>query len=181
MKYSKTIKLKNGQMLLLRTGNPEEIEEIIKVFAIIRTESDFMRTYPDETKFDTKEEVEFLNCSNNSNNQIEIYAFVDGELAGSGGISPVGEVFKTKHRATFGVGIIKKYYGLGIGTAITEACIECAKKANYKQLELDVVADNKNAIKLYKKFGFVEYGRNPKGFCTKDGKYQELVYMAKEL
>ena len=49
------------------------------------------------------------------------------------------------------------------------------------QLELDVVADNARAIALYKKLGFVEYGRNPRGFRKRTGDYQELVYMRVEL
>ena len=52
-----------------------------------------------------------------------------------------------------------------------------ARKAGYTQLELDVVADNASALALYKKFGFVEYGRNPKGFRSRNTGYQELVLM----
>ena len=76
----------------------------------------------------------------------------------------------------FGISIAKEFWGLGIGRALTEACIECAKEAGYTQLELDVVSDNASAISLYKKIGFVEYGRNPKGFNSRISGYQELVY-----
>ena len=34
-----------------------------------------------------------------------------------------------------------------------------------------------SALALYKKFGFVEYGRNPKGFRSRNTGYQELVLM----
>ena len=44
-----------------------------------------------------------------------------------------------------------------------------------------MVADNARAIALYKKLGFVEYGRNPRGFRKRTGDYQELVYMRVEL
>ena len=49
------------------------------------------------------------------------------------------------------------------------------------RLELDVVAENEKAIRLYKKFGFVEFGRNPLGFRCSDGKWQELIMMRLEL
>ena len=58
---------------------------------------------------------------------------------------------------------------------------ECAKKAGLLQLELDVVSDNTNAISMYEKAGFTEYGRNPIGFRRKDGSFQELVLMRLEL
>ena len=47
------------------------------------------------------------------------------------------------------------------------SCIECAKTAGYIQLELNVVAENIRALSMYKKAGFVEYGRNPKGFHSR--------------
>lgn len=62
-----------------------------------------------------------------------------------------------------------------------DACIECAKKAGYLQLELDVVADNDRAIALYKSAGFREYGRNPRGFQSRTAGFQEVVYMRLEL
>ena len=62
-----------------------------------------------------------------------------------------------------------------------EACIECAKDAGYTQLELNVVAENERAVALYKKMGFVEYGRNPRGFNSRVSGYQEVVYMLLEL
>lgn len=64
---------------------------------------------------------------------------------------------------------------------MTKACIKCAKEAGYAQLELNVVADNQSAIRLYEKMGFVEYGRNPKGFCSRMSGYQELIYMRLDL
>ena len=116
-----------------------------------------------------------------SSREIEILAFVDGQLAGTAGISAVGTQCKLAHRAEFGIGILQEYWGQGIGYALTAACIDCARQAGYLQLELDVVAENARAIALYKKLGFVEYGRNPRGFRKRDGAYQELVYMRVEL
>ena len=64
---------------------------------------------------------------------------------------------------------------------MTEACIECARNAGYVQLELEAVAENKNALALYKSVGFREYGRNPKGFHSRVSGWQELVLMRLEL
>ena len=76
---------------------------------------------------------------------------------------------------------MKDYWGLGIGRALTEACIECAKAAGYAQLELSVVAENDRAVALYESVGFVEFGRNPMGFKSRLSGYQELVDMRLEL
>ena len=96
---------------------------------------------------------------------------------GSAGIGSVGRKEKIRHRAEFGISVDKAYWGLGIGRALTEACIECAKKAGYIQLELEAVAENRSAIGLYESAGFVEYGRNPKGFRSRFTGWQEVVLM----
>ena len=70
--------------------------------------------------------------------------------------------------------------GKGIGRALTLACIECAKQAGFSQLELEVVAENAAAVRLYEAAGFREYGRNPRGFLSRRG-WQELVLMRLEL
>ena len=102
-------------------------------------------------------------------------------MAGTAGIEAIGAQYKVKHRAEFGVNVLKEYWGLGIGRALMEACIQCAREAGYVQLELEVVADNERAVSMYKRAGFVEYGRNPKGFCSRTAGYQELVLMRLEL
>ena len=34
---------------------------------------------------------------------------------------------------------------------------------------------------MYKKAGFIEYGRNPKGFNSRIAGFQEIIYMRLEL
>ena len=93
------------------------------------------------------------------------------------GVDAVGTRDKLRHRAEFGISVLRAYWGLGLGRALTEACIQCAKEAGYEQLELTVVAENERAIALYKKAGFVEFGRNPRGFRSRTSGYQEIVHM----
>lgn len=181
MTFEKIVTLKDGRECYLRNEKPEDADAFFKYFKQAHGETDFLTTYPDEVKEDFekfgKNAVEVIN----SKTDIEICAFVNGVLVGSAGNALIGNRDKTKHRSEFGISVIKEYWGLGIGDILTRECIECAKKAGLLQIELDVVADNVNAIKLYEKYGFVEYGRNPRGFKNREGKYQELVLMRLEL
>ena len=86
-----------------------------------------------------------------------------------------------RHRAEFGISVLKDYWGLGLGRALTAACIQCAREAGYAQLELTAVAENQSALSLYRSLGFEAFGRNPKGFRSRTGRYQELIYMLLEL
>lgn len=112
---------------------------------------------------------------------MEICAIIADEIVGLAGINKIGTREKISHRAELGISVEKAFWGLGIGKALTLASIECAKTAGYRQLELEVVADNKNAVALYKNIGFVEYGRNPVGFISRYTGYQELILMRLEL
>lgn len=181
LKYNKIILLKDGRECYLRNGTENDAQEVLDVFNLTHAETDYLLTYPDENSFTVEQEGAFLKAKTESSNEIEIIAVVDGKIAGTAGIDAVGNKYKTKHRAEFGIGIAKEFWGLGLGRALTEACIECAKEAGYTQLELDVVSDNVSAISLYKKVGFVEYGRNPKGFNSRISGYQELIYMKLDL
>ncbi len=110
-----------------------------------------------------------------------IYLEPGRSIVGSAGVTLIRNRRKMLHRAEFGISILQAYNGLGIGDALTEQCIACAKQAGFLQLELEVVAENEKAIRLYQKHGFVEYGRNPLGFRCGDGHWQELVLMRLEL
>ncbi len=181
MQYNQTIALKNGKQALLRNGTAADAGAVLENFNLTHAETDFLLSYPDEKGFTTEQEANFLDEKEKSANEVEIVAFVDGKVAGTAGIDAVGSRCKVKHRAEFGISIAKDYWGLGLGRALTGACIACAKEAGYTQLELDVVAENESALALYRKVGFVEYGRNPRGFYSRISGYQELVYMRLEL
>ncbi|MGM9647977.1 MAG: GNAT family N-acetyltransferase [Eubacteriales bacterium] len=173
--------MKNGNVAVLRNGVEADAGAVYENFNRTHAETDYLLSYPDENHFDAVQEGQFLARKATSPNEIEMIALVDGKVAGTAGIDAVGTKFKQKHRAEFGVSVLKEYWGLGIGRALTKACIQCAKEAGYVQLELTVVAENERAIALYQKEGFVEYGRNPKGFHSRISGFQEVVYMLLEL
>ncbi len=181
MIYNKKITIKNGNICTLRNGTEHDGEQVLEVFNKTHAETDFMLTYPDENSFTVSQESDFLKEKTESKNEIEIVAEINGKIVGTAGIEAVGRNFKVRHRADFGIGILREYWGLGIGSALTRACIECARAAGYSQLELNVVAENKAAAVLYEKLGFKEYGRNPQGFRSRITGFQELIYMRLEL
>lgn len=181
MIYNKKITLKNGDICTLRNGTEQDGEQALEVFNLTHAETDFLLSYPDEGSFTEEQEAEFLKAKTESKNEIEIVAEINGKIVGTAGIDAVGNKYKMSHRAEFGIGILKAYWGQGVGSALTSACIECAKAAGYSQLELNVVAENTAAVALYKKFGFCEYGRNPQGFRSRTTGFQELIYMRLEL
>ena len=181
MHYHKIITLKNSASCTLRNADFPDGGAVLDVFLLTHRQTDFLLSYSDENTFTAEEEACYLKDKTDSPDEIEILAEIDGKVVGTAGISKVGRHCKVRHRADFGIGIDEKYWGLGIGSALTAACIECARTAGYKQLELQCVAQNPKALSLYRRLGFIEFGRNPMGFNSRISGYQELVYMRLEL
>ena len=181
MRYNQIITLKNGKDLILRNGDAKDAKAVLEIFNITHDETDYLLSYTDENSFTEEQEAEFLQNKTDSEKEIEIVAILDDKIVGTAGIESHGEKYKVRHRADFGISVLKDYWGLGIGRALTKACIDCAKTAGYTQLELSVVADNERAISMYEREGYVEYGRNPKGFNSRITGYQEVIDMRLDL
>ena len=181
MEYKKTVFLKDGRVCSLRNGTAEDGQALLDIYMLTHSQTDYLLSYPDEATMTAEQEAVFLKEKTDCASEIEILAEVDGTVVGSAGIGCVGTKEKTRHRAEFGISVDKAYWGLGIGRALTEACIECAGRAGYAQLELEAVAENRAALALYQSVGFVEYGRNPRGFRSRLSGWQELVLMRLEL
>ena len=181
MKYLKTIKLKDGRECIFRNGEERDGQAALDNFILTHEQTDYLLTYPDENTMTAEQEGRFLQKKTDSETEVEILAEVNGVVAGLAGIDTVGGRDKIRHRADFGISIDRQYWNLGIGTELLHACIDCARKAGYEQIELSVVAENETAITMYRKAGFEAYGRNPRGFKSRLTGYQELIYMRMEL
>ena len=181
MKYRKTVTLKDGRECLIRNGAEADAKAVMDNFLLTHEETDFLTSYPDEVHFTEEGEAAFIKDREESPCSAEIVAEVGGKVVGTAGIDRIGAYEKVRHRARFGISIAKDHWGLGIGRALTEACIECAKAAGYLQLELEAVAENKKAVALYESVGFTEYGRNPLGFRSRLTGMQEVILMRLDL
>ena len=181
MEYHQKIQLKDGRECTLRSGTAQDAAGVMANFILTHEQTDNLLTYPDEVTLTPEQEAEYLKKKAESPCEAALLAEVDGKVVGTAGVDSIGRCAKLRHRASFGISVERDYWRLGIGRALTMACIECAGAAGYTQLELEVLASNKHALALYKSVGFVEYGRNPRGFCSRTAGEQELVMMRLEL
>ena len=181
MRYVAMVALTGGVELLVRNAIASDARALRETMRRTHSETDYLLSYPDEQGSDEEREARLLEEAERCGNQVELVAIVDGRIVGSAGVEAVGSRRKVAHRARFGISILKEYWGMGIGRVLTEACIDCARRAGYAQLELDVVADNERAVSLYRRAGFEECGRNPRGYWSSSAGFQELVHMRLEL
>lgn len=181
MRHAETVLLQGGVELLVRNAVASDARALRDVMQRTHAETDYLLSYPDEQSVDDEQEARSLAETERSDNEVELVAVLDGRIVGSAGVTAVGSRRKVAHRARFGISILKECWGMGIGRVLMEASIDCARKAGFTQLELEVVADNERALSLYRCAGFEEYGRNPRGYRSASSGYQELVHMRLEL
>ena len=179
--YKQCIQLKDERECLLRHPTAQDAESILHHLVVTSGETDFMLRYPDEIKMTIQMEESYLAKIEKDPRSLMICAEMDGKIVANGGIDPVGNCDRGRHRAVFGVSIQKAYWGVGIGSAITRALILKAKEMGYEQLELEVVASNERGISLHKKLGFEAYGLRKKSFRYRDRLYEDDYLMSLSL
>lgn len=177
MKFYQTICLKDGTECVLRNPNSSDAASILQHLIQTSGETEYMARYPDEIHMTEAEEAAYLREVEASSNAIMIAAVIDGTIVANAGFNPVAPFEKYRHRAEFGISIKKDYWGLGIGSVLLNACLEAARLAGYRQMELEVVADNERAIALYQKFGFQTYGIREHSFLCRDGHFETEYLM----
>lgn len=70
---------------------------------------------------------------------------------------------KQLHRGTIGaMYVAPRLRGTSAATGLVEAILDHAR-GNVEQVHLSAVASNQRALRFYRRMGFVEYGREPRG------------------
>ena len=76
MRYRETITLKDGRTCLLRNGVVQDGAAVREVFLCSHSQTDFLRTYPDEAAMNNEQEGRYLQEKTESSDEIEIVAEV---------------------------------------------------------------------------------------------------------
>lgn len=174
-------KSKNGKDMLIRYPKMDDLNPIWKYLNDLSKERTFVRFQGEEIKLE--DEQKFLSSELkkiNEGRSLLLLIFANDELIG---ISDIEMRDKTeKHIGALGISIAKSYRGEGIGTLFMEHVLDEARK-NIKELKiviLQVYGNNSVAQGLYKKMGFKEFGKLPKGIFYKD-EYIDDIFMYKEV
>ncbi len=109
---------------------------------------------------------------------VHLLAFSGGTLIGSSSIALCTGV--SRHVGNFGIVIAQGYRGKGVGAMLMDTMISeaIAQLPGLKMITLQVFGNNATAIHLYRKLGFVEYGRLPGGILHRD-QFVDEVHMVR--
>jgi RimJ/RimL family protein N-acetyltransferase len=172
---------KSGKKIVVRDLSPDDVDALYAYITEIGMEDTFIEinpkslvTYEEEAKYvsDCLEKIE-------KKKLLVLLAFFEDELIGN--VNVEVQLRRKQHVGTLGILVKKAYRGDGIGKKLMELAInEAEEKLNLTQITLGCYANNSVGLALYKKLGFTEYGRLPKG-VYRQGNYVDEVLFHKDL
>lgn len=112
--------------------------------------------------------------------QVQVLVFAENHLIGNAEISLGSGV--NAHVGGLGIAVAKPYRGKGVGELLMQVLLDeaAAQLPGIKMVTLSVFGNNETGRNLYRKMGFVEYGRLPGG-TLHHNQYVDMVYMVKPI
>ena len=181
LKESITIQLKDGRTAMLRNPEISDAQAMLDCLKQTAEETHFILRTPKECEGMTVEdEARFIQRMREYGGVLMYVCEVDGKMAGNGQIA-FNNRDRTWHRASIAIGLLKEYWGLGIGTAILQALIDEARARKIRQVELEFMEGNSRGRALYEKLGFRITGMRLDCYMLEDGTLLNEYHMTLKL
>ena len=177
----KTFTDKLGRTIVLRNARPEDSANLIKYLKATSSETPYLIREPEEITITEEIEEKFIKAKIDSERELMLLAFIDGKHIGNCSLMSIAPYKRYRHRCDVAIALYKEYCGCGIGKAMLQTVLDVAKSVGYEQAELEVMAENKDAIHMYEKLGFEKFGTFPDNMKYADGTYMDANWMMKKL
>ena len=169
----KAITLKDGRNCTIRPITKDDGDSLYAMFASMSDEA-LRWGMPPYTRENVNRRV------TNLKNWIAVVAEYEDRIIGHSGI------YKSSHPRRKGVSnsgiyIVQDFHNVGLGSAMMEVLVDEAERQCIHKINLEVVAENAIAIKLYEKLGFQIEGRIRDTYYGSDEKYYDTLMMGKIL
>lgn len=170
---------RTGQEFVIRTAHPSDAEAALAYIRSIAEETEFFVLQPDEFPPTVEEEQAWIQDHLDHPGKILLLAEANGCLVGNVSFE-AGPYRRVAHRGTFGIAVVKEWRGRGVGAALLQEFLKWAESSpGIEKVCLEVFATNANAIRLYRKLGFVEEGRRIKDIKRGPDDYVDTVTMVR--
>ncbi len=170
--------LKDGLRVTIRRLTEADAEAACEIFPETHVESDFLMYMPGEFDLSVEQEREWIRERAGNENCLLLTVECDGRLVAFAGAEP-SKFKRQQHHAELGVTVVKEFWEQGLGRRLSECIIAWAEARGLRKLYLRVYDDNRPAIALYQSLGFVEEGRLKEDMLRADGRYTDVIVMAK--
>ncbi len=173
--------LKDGAEITLRTAVEQDAAPLLATITAYIADNEGMSWAPDEYRKTEDDRRDFIRRKRDNPAEILILAELNGEIVGNIDFH-VGNRQRTAHAGEFGMGMLPKVRGRGLGTLLLNKLIAWANDVpQLEKINLRVISNNPRAMALYRKLGFVEEGRRAREIKYSDGSYADEILMGKLL
>lgn len=173
------IRLKNGKVVTIRQAEITDAEKLLNTIKNYIPQSEFIPILEKEIKLTIEQEKEWIKYFLTYENSLLLVAEYENNIIGN--IDLTGKQRKVmEHTALIGMGILKEWRNIGLGTKLISLIIEWSKKNPILELIwLQVYTENKLGLGIYHKMGFVESGVVKNFFKHNDRYFDNLTMIMK--
>ena len=163
--------------LVFREAEIDDAEEMISYLNIVGGESDNLMHGSEGFKVPVEAVKRRIQASHDADNSIIMIVLAGEKIIARAELDGCSGA-RLHHNARFSISVRKDYWNMKIGTMLVTKIIERAGKMNLRNIELEVIAENKTAIALYHKMGFSDVGiyRN---YWFANNVYSDAIVMQK--
>ena len=163
--------------LVFREAEIDDAEEMISYLNIVGGESDNLMHGSEGFKVPVEAVKRRIQASHDADNSIIMIVLAGEKIIARAELDGCSGA-RLHHNARFSISVRKDYWNMNIGTMLMTKIIERAGKMNLRNIELEVIAENKTAIALYHKMGFSDVGiyRN---YWFANNVYSDAIVMQK--
>ncbi|AQQ54578.1 GNAT family N-acetyltransferase [Planococcus lenghuensis] len=178
MKVAEQRFCRNGLPYLIRSARQEDAAELSQLRLQMDSETENLDREPGEGFIDASGFEQLIRSDTESDRNLFLVAIADGRIVGFSRCEG-NELKRFAHKAEFGIGVLKAYWGNGIGKNLLSESIKWADESGLAKLTLNVLETNEPAIRLYEELGFQAEGVLVNDKTLSDGKFYNTVVMGR--
>lgn len=162
--------------IYIRPAEPSDSRAILFLLQELERETDYIVF---EGAISVEQQRQLITQYKKSLNSLYLVVESDGQFVGMGMLAGHQHPLQ-RHRATMGLGLLKDYWGLGLGSLLVEEILDFARHSDIEIIALEVVEDNQKAFKLYERYNFKPVGKYHH-YLKLDTKTYDAILMENDL
>ncbi len=175
----KTVTLRDGAQVLLRSPEVEEAKQLIDYLDVVRHDTDFLMWGPDDELPSLESEREWVKARRDEAAGVTILSEADGQVVSICGVDSHGPFSRVRHCAELGISIRKDWCDRGLGSILLGELVDWAEVCeSLDVVSLSVIDGNDRAAHLYKKHGFEPTGRK-RWHIKRGNEYVDEIIMSR--
>lgn len=163
----------------IRSAMESDAEKLSELRLQIDGETENMDREKGEAFIDQAGFEKIIETDTNHPRNLFLVAEINGRLVGYSRCEG-HDLKRFSHKVEFGLGVLKDFWGYGIGKNLMKETITWADANGIEKIVLNgVLETNEKAIELYKRLGFKIEGLMEKDRILSDGKYYNTYMMGR--